>query len=488
MTKNYHRIRQVRRIVAAVFAVVLTASVALGARCVATRMQLLPAIMAGSAVWLAVWSVATLLMGRIYCSTACPMGSLMDIIALTRRAVRRLRHMRPARYRYVEPNLPARYAVLVGTAACILLGFSIVASLLDPFSAYARAVGLLRSFVHSPAGRATGVGVLSAVVALATLGIVAAVAWRRGRHLCSTWCPVGSALSVVSRYSLYHADVNTDMCVRCMRCVDACKAECINPTHMTVDSARCVVCFDCMDVCPTGAMSYRRDRHRLSTPLVQPTRAASAPSLEATGGEPVRMDRRKFMRLGVVVAAGTVAGVATRMRGQSQPWDPMPLQPLNAPVPPGCSSRKSFLRRCTACGACVAACPTGVLKPSLRQYGIVHSMQPVMDFGQVACATDCMACTQVCPTKALVPLTLDEKRRFVIGKARIRLQNCLAYGKGETCGRCARRCRYEAIEMTVFSDGRRGPQVDLTRCVGCGQCEAVCPALPYKAIVIEGTD
>lgn len=487
MTKNYHSIRLVRRAVAAIIAVVLTVAVAIGARCLAAQMQLLPAIIAGSALWLSLWAVATLLSGRIYCSTACPMGTLMDLSALLRRRAARLRH-RPARYRYSEPSGRLRYSVLVITAACMLLGFSIVASLLDPFSAYSRAVGLLRSLVHSPAGRAAGVGLMSAAVAVATICIVTAMAWRRGRLLCSTWCPVGTALGAVSRYSLYHADVNTDLCVRCMRCVDACKAECINPTHMTVDSTRCVVCFDCMDVCPTGAMSYRRDRHRLTTPLLQPARPASAPSLEASGTEPVRMDRRRFMRLGVVVAAGTVAGVASRMRSQEQPWQPLPLQPLNAPTPPGCTSRKAFLRRCTACGACVAACPTGVLKPSVRQYGALHSMQPVMEFGEVSCSPDCTACTRVCPTRALVPLTAAEKHRFVIGKARIRLQNCLTYGKGEICGRCARRCPYRAIKMTVFADGRRGPQVDLRLCMGCGLCEAVCPSEPYKAIVIEGTD
>lgn len=489
MTKFYHRIRVVRRIVAVAIALVLTAAVALGARCVGARMQLLPAVMAGSAVWLALWSVATLLFGRVYCSTVCPTGTLSDVAAAIRRALERRRKGVAGRYRYEAPSTRGRMSVLAVTALCMALGFSIVPSLLDPYSAYARIVGLARSLVASPAGRAVGIGVLSAAVALATLAAVAAVAWRRGRHLCAQWCPVGSALGLVSRYSLYHADVNTDLCVHCSRCVDNCKAGCINPADMTVDSSRCVVCFDCMDVCATGAMTYRRDRHRLTTPLLQPAgRPASAPSLETRASGPVRMDRRKFLRLGVVAAASAAVPAALTRASGAEPWRPQPLKALNAPLPPGFVSRRSFMRRCTACGACVAACPTGVLRPSLRQYGLEHAMQPVMDYGAATCLTDCNRCTRVCPTGAIVPLTVGEKRRFVIGKARIRLQNCLAYGLGEDCGRCARRCPYGAIAMTVFGDGRRGPEVDLRACTGCGQCEAVCPSEPYKAIVIEGTD
>lgn len=486
MTKQYHRIRVARQCVGAAIALAVTAAVALGARCVATRMQLFPAIMAGSAVWLGLWSVATLLLGRIYCSTACPMGTLMDVAARLRMALERRRRGRATRYRYEAPSLRGRYSVLAVTGICVALGFTILPSLLDPYSAYARIVAAARCAVVSSAGRAAGIGIASAVVALATLGVVAAVAWRRGRHICTAWCPIGSTLGLVSRYSLYHADVNTDMCVRCSRCADVCKASCIDPADMTVDTSRCVVCFDCMDVCPTGAITYRRDRHRLTTPLLQPTRpAATAGYSKNAASQPVRMDRRSFLRLGIVVAAATATG---RLAASDPAWAPRPLKALNAPLPPGFASRNAYLRRCTACAACVAACPTGVLRPSTREFGLGHTLQPVMDYSAAACATDCNRCTQVCPSGAIMPLTLGEKRRFVIGKARIRLQNCLAYGRGETCGRCARRCPYGALTMTVFSDGRRGPQLDLTKCTGCGQCETVCPSEPYKAIVIEGTD
>ncbi len=489
--KKYSNIRAARRFVAVLLAVGLTLCVGVGARCIFTRMQLVPAVMSCSVLWLALWAAATMAFGRVYCSTACPMGALMDGVERLRMAVEHLRRRRRSRYKFREAGIRGRYSVLFVVVLCMLLGFGVIPSLLDPYSAYARIVSGLRAFVALPAGRAAGIGVLSAAVAFATLAAVAAVSWRRGRYLCNTWCPVGSALSIVSRNSMFHADVNTDLCVRCLRCVDVCKASCINPSDMTIDPARCVVCFNCMDVCVNDAVTYRRGRHTLAMPLMQRAGAApsAAASMDGCAGAPQRLDRRKFLKLGVVAAAAGVAAVASSASGRrSAAWDPQPLVPLNVPVPPGAPTRRGFLRRCTACGACVSACPTGVIQSSVRAYGLQHAMVPMLDYGRVACSTDCNACTQVCPTGALVPLTLEEKRRYVIGKARVRLQNCLVYWQGRSCGRCARRCPYGAIAMTRFSDGRRGPVVDMDKCVGCGQCEAVCPSSPYKAIVIEGAE
>lgn len=488
--KPYGTIRFTRRTVAVAVAAGVTLCVALGMRCVLTRMQLLAAVLAGSAAWLLLWAAVTMAVGRIYCSTACPMGALMDAVARLRMAWERgarlrkgLRGVRP--YRWRPPSVRGRYSVLAVVVLCMALGFSVVPAIMDPYSAYARMVVAVC--------RPLGVSLLSGALAAATLVAVAATAWRNGRYLCNTWCPVGSALSLVSRRSVWHMDVNTDLCVHCLRCVDACKAQCINPADMTVDTARCVVCFNCADVCEPGAMTFRRGQHRLVTPLMQRADAprAAAPSLDAQApSAPVRMDRRRFLKTGIVAAAAGAAAMAARRpvaAAHSAPWDPAPLQALNAPMPPGFVSRSGFLRRCTACGACVAACPTGVIRPSTREYGLQHAMAATMHYGASACLTDCAACTQVCAAGALVPLTLAEKRRFVVGKARIRLQNCLAYGRGKTCGRCARRCPTGAITMQMI-DGRRGPVADLEKCIGCGRCVAACPSTPYKAIVIEGTD
>lgn len=40
--------------------------------------------------------------------------------------------------------------------------------------------------------------------------------------------------------------------------------------------------------------------------------------------------------------------------------------------------------------------------------------------------------------------------------------------------------------MVPYKDGLTIPQVNTEICVGCGGCEYVCPARPFRAIYIEG--
>jgi ferredoxin len=77
---------------------------------------------------------------------------------------------------------------------------------------------------------------------------------------------------------------------------------------------------------------------------------------------------------------------------------------------------------------------------------------------------------------------MEEKRRFVIGLARVDLTICIL-SKGEECTVCTRACSYDAISTPRSDDGNAlEPRVDPARCVGCGACEALCPTVPGKAI------
>ena len=470
---RYRPIRYGRIVVQAVAVALITIAIATGVPCLLSKMQIIPAIAACATVWLIVWLVTTVIFGRIYCSTVCPTGALIDLFSFVLRS-------RKSHFSYCPPSGRLRLSVLVIAVLCTLFGVTAIIALLDPYSAFARIV--------AASLRPLSIGLTGLFTAAATLALIIIVSRRRGRLLCNTICPVGTVLGNISRISFYHADINTDLCVNCGRCADVCSSQCINLTDHIVDLSRCVVCFDCMDVCPNSAITYRRGRHQLSIPLMQRVigRAgvsAAGPRPEASNIKP--LDRRTFIMTGVVTAAaapqaavppdrpGVVAGA-------------VPLVPLNHVTPPGISSREDFLRRCTACGACVAACPTGVLTMSAKQYGIRHSLIPVMDFERAYCDISCVRCTEVCPTKALKPLTPAEKRVTPVGRARISASNCRLYVNGTPCGVCVRSCPKRAISIVTGADGRRSPQVVPELCIGCGQCSYACPSQPYSAIVIEG--
>lgn len=482
---TYQKIRIARIAISIAVALAVFASVALGFDLWLNRWQIVPAIMAGALIWVVMWIGVTAIAGRAYCSSVCPMGTLLDFFGW-------LGHKRHG-YFYSMPHTMARRSIAVIAIAALLAGIPAMFNLLDPSATFSR----IAAWSVGPIVRPVAFSLAAGLTAFVALAVVAATAWKRGRIICNTICPVGAALAEVSRFSMYHMDINTDKCIGCGRCTAVCKAECIDPSAHTVDPARCVMCFNCVASCPNSAITYRRGRHRLVMPMMQTADSGSSqfseegsPSAEST----IRtQSRREFLS---AIAAGLPALAAS---ASSLP-DP-DLEPLNQVHPPGLRSAEELRLRCTSCGACSTACPSGIIRPSR---GLRSPLRPALEFESGFCIYDCTRCTHVCPTGALEPLSVSEKHIFVIGKARVVPQFCIEYTTGEGCGECARRCPRQAIkisiverpeaspghpashpELTPSGRPRRLPEVDTDLCIGCGACRYVCPSRP-RAFVIEG--
>lgn len=485
---------------------VADARIAIAAGLVA-KIQILPLAMAGAVTALTVWCGVTLLLGRIYCSTVCPMGALQDIIARIPRLTRSARCNHP--YHYAMPNNKLRYSLAITVLVCIIAGISVIPGILDPYSAYGRIVTrLLRPLITDDKGNILIASALATVIAVVTLFGVGIMAWRRGRLYCNTICPVGAALSVPARWSLLHFDIDTDLCINCRACERVCKSQCISVNDHVVDHSRCVVCFDCVNACGENAIRYTTRRKRLSTPMLQrivpldtaPGAGSTLPAVKdnavketcrkETSSPPVRIDRRQFLATGLLVAAAPALSVIADTAAKSAVPDGMTaMKPLHPVAPPGRHSMASYLDRCTGCGLCVAHCQGKVLTPSAGQLGWVHALHPVMDYDKGRCVYDCTRCTDLCPTGALTPLTVDEKHIFIIGHARVEPANCIG------CGNCVYDCPRNTISLIrrgPVPDGYMGSRshyvasVDTSECIGCGTCQYVCPVTPCKAIIVDG--
>lgn len=232
------------------------------------KIQIVPVALTVSGSMIAFWVVVTLLFGRVYCSMVCPAGILQDISARLPRIGKRPRKYRG--YRYREAYNSFRYLWLAVIVVSAMLGLSLLLALFDPYCAFGRIMTyLLRPLIATASGGEVVVGTAAGIaVAVVTLVALVAVAIKRGRLLCNTLCPVGAALSLLSRHSVYGMDINTDTCVNCGLCEQVCKAECINAKWHTVDMSRCVVCFNCTAVCDSGSISYTRRKHKLSIPML----------------------------------------------------------------------------------------------------------------------------------------------------------------------------------------------------------------------------
>ena len=405
------------------------------------KVQLLPAILAGNFLWVIAVLVGTAVVGRCYCAAVCPMGVFQDIFIWLHKLL--FGKKRP--YRYRKPQNWLRYTVLVAFVVLMVLGLNGIAVLIAPYSAYARMV----TNIH-------GTGMVH-WIAIATLCCLGVMSFCWGRLWCNTLCPVGSLLSLVSRYRLIGIRIDADKCAGCRKCEQGCRAMCIDIDNKTVDHSRCVDCMNCLNVCKVGAISFGRTR-------------------KAKNGKPVDDSRRKFVATSVAVgAAMAVQAQEQKMDGglaaimdKSVPERKTPLKPF------GARSLKNFSQRCTACQLCVSQCPEKVLRPSTK---LATLMQPEMNYTDGYCRMACTRCSEVCPAGAILPIGKEEKTSISIGVAVVLKENCIS------CGTCARHCPSAAISMV---DGY--PAVNEARCLGCGACEYYCPARPMTAIYVEGRE
>lgn len=265
ISRKYMQVKRLRVFTAIVLYLAVIGSLYLGVRTIALKMQIVPAMLTGAVIWLVIWVLLTLLFGRVYCSTVCPMGTSLDILS---RCSAVARGKKRPEFRYRRGLDPMRYVMLFAAVASFVAGVGAIIIWLDPAECFEKCFGTVIHIKEAD---------LSAIIVTAvTVILLTATAWKHGRLWCNSVCPVGALLSLLAKYSLYHPDINPDICVGCGTCELRCKAECINHIEHTIDSSRCVGCFNCVAGCPTGAIDYRRGRHRLTTGMLQKIDACTA--------------------------------------------------------------------------------------------------------------------------------------------------------------------------------------------------------------------
>lgn len=451
------------------------------------KIQFLPAVLALNFGVVAGLILLTLLLGRVYCSVICPLGIMQDIFSSA--AGRRTKN----RFKYTKPHTLLRWGVLVVFVALLCLGFGSFALLIAPYSAFGRIaqnllapiwqagnnlLALIAERIDSYAFYSTDIWIRSVgafIVAVATLLILAIIAWRKGRLYCNSICPVGTVLGVLSKYSLFKPVINTEKCNGCNRCARNCKSSCIDTKAHTIDYSRCVVCMDCIENCNQGAISYSlRKGKRVATPTPKPEKASES--------------RRDFLVATGLLAASAVkaqemkldGGYATIIDKQAPPRE-------NKITPAGSLSARNMTTHCTGCQLCVAACPSQILRPSTQ---LTTFMQPFISYEKGYCRPECNKCASVCPTGAIKPISIEEKSSTQIGHAVWVRKNCVVITDDVDCGNCERHCPSGAITMVAIDaqnpQSKKIPAINTERCIGCGACENLCPSRPFSAIYVEG--
>lgn len=476
-----------------------------------TEIQFIPALLSLNIIILISLVLLTLLLGRVYCSSICPMGIYQDIVAWLSK-----KRNKKKKYRYSTAKNTLRWSILVSTIVAFILGFNFLVGLLDPYGAYGRiATHLFRPIYLEGNNLLASIftsfnnytfykvgiyllSVSSTVIALITLLVIGYMAWRGGRTYCNTICPVGTTLGFISKYSLMKIQFVNEKCNMCGLCSMKCKALCIDSKNKQIDHSRCVTCFNCIEVCNRSAMKYS-----IGKPAsLKPTAVAKKINEKEKEVEKISVlnpiitntineSKRRFLSASLIT--GLAAG---KLLAQEFSYGVLPMSEGILPkrelkrkipiAPPGAVSFNHLREKCISCHLCVSKCPSHVIKPAFLEYGFGGIMQPKLYFDKGFCNYNCTVCGDVCPTGALLPLTIEEKNHTQMGKVQFILENCIVYYDETSCGACSEHCPTQAVYMIPYKGHLTIPATDPSICVGCGGCEYVCPAIPFKSIYVEG--
>ena len=427
--------------------------------------------------------IITILFGRIYCSSVCPLGTLQDIVSRIALFLNKNKY-----FRMLNDFKLLKYSILAVTVVSLFSGSLVLLNLLDPFSLTGKIFSNIFRLLLIPFNNLAALTLeqfniykiypieikalswLAIIFSGLVLLIIGVMSFSKGRLFCNTICPLGTFLGLTSRFSLYKIKIDEYDCSGCGVCETVCKAGCIDNENKKIDFERCVSCFNCFTVCPSSGVVYKKSNNIFSKRV---TRQVDA-------------DKRKFFTrlfIGIVASSEFL-----RAQVKIIPKKESTISVIKNvfPSPPGSFSVEHFYNNCTACHLCVAACPTHVLQPSFLEHGVFNILQPYLDNSSAYCTFECIRCTEVCPTGAILPLTIEKKKTLQIGKTNFVKENCVVETEGTACGACSEHCPTKAVIMVPYKNNLKIPEVKNDYCVGCGACEYACPTIPFKAIYVEG--
>ncbi len=405
------------------------------------------------------FTILTLCFGRIYCSTLCPLGVLMDICAFVLKPWRK-------KSSFKKGGKVFHFTLAVLAICLLCVGFAGVFGFLEPFSLFGKIwtsifttpLEFFRNFygtnIHASTQRSFNFSAW--LVGLILFCALVFFVLRRGRIFCNTLCPVGAYLRLLAKFSVFKFRMDTNACVSCKKCEKQCKAEAIDSKNFHIDSSKCVSCFNCLNSCNKGAITF-----------------STAQKEGKKSEQNADSSRRNFPRNMLLLGAAFCVAA----KKESEKSAPLAL-------PAGVKDASNFASLCTSCQLCVNACPSGVLTPAITQRGLSGFMQPYLDFNKSYCIYNCVDCSLICPTGAILPISKKQKCEIKIGTAKLDPELCINVSQDGKCNECESICPVNAITLINYKKNAAIPDISEPLCVGCGACQHVCPTQP-KAINIE---
>lgn len=195
---------------------------------------------------LVIWFVATITIGRGWCSWACFYGGIEDGFSGMRK--------KPL-VKTVAKNREIRafhFAVLV---FLILMTLAFMSSIYCQWFCPFKLITEFPQLVDIPTLIGTFV-----FMSLFFLMVVILPLLTKKRTQCSMLCPFGAMQSLLDKMSMYRVVIDTERCTGCMKCAEVCPFFAIDRETILENKGHpeitCAKCGACVDVCPQQAIRF----------------------------------------------------------------------------------------------------------------------------------------------------------------------------------------------------------------------------------------
>ncbi len=187
--------------------------------------------------------VGTLIAGGAFCGWICPFGAIQDLLSGIRRRLHIMEIQVPARLdavlRYGRYVLLA--LILYQTIAQVKLWFA-------DYDPYRTLFGLGWLFEFD---------LLTSWPSYLITIVVLAVSFLVERAWCRYFCPLGGAISLLSKFSLLRIRREESTCKSCQLCTRPCPMK-LDVADAKIVSSNCIGCLACVDTCPRpGALEVK---------------------------------------------------------------------------------------------------------------------------------------------------------------------------------------------------------------------------------------